>query len=222
MRWLSLTLGLLSLVLACGPATPAQGDVDPPAPTPNVAEPLPEYDLTFVAGQRVGAITPQTDSLALHRAYGADQVRDTAVYVGEGLTQAGAVIFPGQPEELELIWRSEDRQGPEIVYIRRPDSPWTDQEHGVHIGTTLEELENLNGRPFIFAGFEWDYGGAVTDWRGGQLQGLHLRLQPSPDQYEQLPQRFSGDQPVRSDDPAARDLGIRVNEIYVVLNRPSE
>lgn len=214
--------GSIGLLLACGPVITPEQTTDRPEPTPNIADSLPEYDLTFVAGQRVGAITPTTDSLALQTAYGSDLVHDTLVYVGEGMTQAGALIFPGRPEELELIWLSDGRRRPEIVYIRRPDAPWTDRETGIHIGTTLEELQQLNGRPFVFSGFDWDYGGTVTDWRGGQLTGLNLRLQPSAEQYDQLPQSLSGDRPIRSDNFAARDLGIRVNEIYVVLNRPTE
>jgi hypothetical protein len=224
MRRYALLFLLCGGLLACGPA-PEQA-ADPtvvPAPTPDIADSLPEFDLTFEPGQRVGAVTATTDSAALYRVYGADRVRDTAVYVGEGLYRPGAIIFPGRPEELELIWLSEARQRPEIVFIRRPDAPWTSRTGGVHIGMTLEALEQRNGRPFTFSGFGWDYAGTVTDWAGGQLTGLHLRLAPaSQEQYERIPASLSGEQPLRSDNPTARGLGLRVKEMYIVLNRPSE
>jgi hypothetical protein len=141
------------------------------------------------------------------------------VYVGEGFSQPGVIIFPDRPERLELIWLADSVQRPELIYIRRPDSPWTSRGNGVHIGTTLEELQALNGRPFTFSGFDWDYGGTVTDWNGGQLTGLNLRLAPTE---AEVVLAVQGDRPVRSDNPAARKLGIRVDEIYVVLNRPTD
>jgi hypothetical protein len=224
MRPATLLLLWFGGLLACGPAP--ENVTEPagvPTPTPDRADSLPDYDLTFEPGQRVGAITATTDSAALYESYGADQVRDTAVYVGEGMTQPGAIIFPGRPEELALTWVSEARRRPEVVFIRRPDAPWTSRESGVHIGTTLEELEQLNGRPFTFSGFGWDYAGTVTDWAGGQLAGFHLRLAPdTPEQNDRIPASLSGERPVRSDNQTARALGLCVKEIYLVLNRPPE
>jgi len=40
----------------------------------------------------------------------------------------------------------------------------------VTIGTTLRELERLNGKPFRMFGFWWDYGGEVSSWEGGELE----------------------------------------------------
>ncbi len=34
----------------------------------------------------------------------------------------------------------------------------------------LSKLQALNGRPIRFTGFDWDYGGAISDWNGGRLQ----------------------------------------------------
>jgi hypothetical protein len=42
--------------------------------------------------------------------------------------------------------------------------------HGITIGTTLRELEKINGAPFQLAGFEWDYSGTVTSWGAGKLK----------------------------------------------------
>jgi hypothetical protein len=44
-------------------------------------------------------------------------------------------------------------------------------EYGLGLGTTLKELEKMNGKPFQFAGFGWDYGGIVT-WEGGNLDTM--------------------------------------------------
>jgi hypothetical protein len=37
------------------------------------------------------------------------------------------------------------------------------------LGTSLKQLEQFNGRPFLLAGFEWDYSGSVTSWENGSL-----------------------------------------------------
>lgn len=37
------------------------------------------------------------------------------------------------------------------------------------MGTSLKELERMNGRPFLLAGFAWDYSGTVTSWKKGAL-----------------------------------------------------
>src|ERR1035438_8018997 len=45
---------------------------------------------------------------------------------------------------------------------------------GITFGTTLQRLEQLNGRPFVLAGFGWDYSGTVLNWNSG---GLNNKLQ---------------------------------------------
>ena len=38
----------------------------------------------------------------------------------------------------------------------------------------IEEVEKINGKPFKIAGFEWDYGGYVSNWTGGSLGSAFL------------------------------------------------
>jgi hypothetical protein len=74
---------------------------------------------------------------------------------------------------------------------------------------TLGQLQKLNGRPFLFNGFGWDYGGLVTSWDGGRLEkraGHHY-----VDCKGQYPERMAGDGPsVRSDDPELQKLDCSV------------
>lgn len=46
---------------------------------------------------------------------------------------------------------------------------------GVSIGTTLKELEKLNGGPFKLAGFAWDYEGAIISWEEGKMSRVFDR-----------------------------------------------
>ena len=87
----------------------------------------------------------------------------------EGTKIAATVLFPKTPDRrLELIWADEKaRRGLAAVNLS-PTSRWI-APNGVRIGMTLDEIETLNGRPFALSGFDWDYGGYVTDWKGGTL-----------------------------------------------------
>jgi hypothetical protein len=89
------------------------------------------------------------------------------VHVPEDGLVEGTVIFPQQEaRNIEIIWKNKKaRNQPLSVTFRRA---WRTQE-GVGVGTTLAEVEKINGRPFRLSGFDWDFGGTVTDWHGGKL-----------------------------------------------------
>jgi hypothetical protein len=73
---------------------------------------------------------------------------------------------------------------------------------------TVGRLQELNGRPFIFNGMDWDYGGFITSWDGGKLE----KVWPNAGAYfisckGDVPERMVGDgHPLRSDDPDLRKL----------------
>jgi hypothetical protein len=73
---------------------------------------------------------------------------------------------------------------------------------------TLGQLQELNGGPFLFNGFAWDFGGLVTSWEGGKLE---KRWPRAGSHYVECkgnyPDRMTGDgHPVRSDDPDLQKL----------------
>ena len=47
-------------------------------------------------------------------------------------------------------------------------SDWSGPE-GIQTGESLQVVETANGGPFELQGFGWDYGGYVTDWKGGKI-----------------------------------------------------
>jgi hypothetical protein len=102
--------------------------------------------------------------------------------------------------------------------------------NSISFGTSLRELERLNGRPFQLAGFEWDYSGTVTDWNDGHLQEtlnscgqVLIRLQPryTPKgwtaQQQKLYQQVMGDDNFASSNPAMQQLNPVVYSITVKL-----
>lgn len=108
--------------------------------------------------------------------YGADNVRRETVALGEGESEPGTTL--SDPTRF-AAWRY---CGGDTIECRRPDrveirgraSRWV-VAPGVSLGTTLAELERMNGRPFLLCGFGWDYSGTVNSWDGGRLDSLWSR-----------------------------------------------
>jgi hypothetical protein len=134
---------------------------------------------------------------------------------------AGPVTAASREADLKL------RYGAEAVRIERPArfilrgsrSKWT-VGPGISLGTSLQELERINGRPFTLAGFGWDYAGVINEWRGGALDsalaGVKLYLDPGPAQYESAAySQVLGDRDYSSSLPPMQQLNPRVAQIYV-------
>ncbi|UYV15173.1 hypothetical protein [Porphyrobacter sp. ULC335] len=139
---------------------------------------------------------------------------------GEGEMFDGVVLWPDDPgRRLELSF-AKDGIG-EVTSLRvageRPD--WNIA--GVGHGTTRAELERLNGGPFEFYGFGWDYGGQVSDWNGGALGdieggcSLGAMIGGMEDEAEMLPTELVGDRSVRSDTPSLRALDVKVFDLWI-------
>src|SRR5262249_17019350 len=117
-------------------------------------------------------IGPRTARKDLVEAYGAANVVDQDVDVGEGETQPGTVIFPKDPERLiEILWTDPEKKTvPASAQVSGARTRWK-TAHNISLGTSLRDLERLNGRPFRLAGFGWDYSGTVMSWENGSLAG---------------------------------------------------
>ncbi len=106
---------------------------------------------------------------------------------------------------------------------------------GVHVGSTIAEVEKANGKPFAFSAVGWDYGGMVRDWRGGALGPLkptrggpgNLRrdcrldivLEAALDAPTDADFKWSGEKDLQSDDPAIGPGKISVVKITISYGR---
>lgn len=120
---------------------------------------------------KVGAITPQTSEADLKRTYGRRNVRSTKVSLGEGEYEPGTGIYRNDPRRMiEIVWKDARRKRfPARVQLTGERSIWKTRD-GISLGTTLKELERINGKPFVLSGFGWDYEGTVVSWEGGKLE----------------------------------------------------
>lgn len=172
-----------------------------------------------------GPITSLTSEADLRRRY-QGSLETTRVQLGEGETTPGTILFPGDSlHRAEIVWQDTvNHRHPARVILRGDRSRWQ-LSHGITLGTTLRELERLNGRPFTLAGFGWDYAGVITDWKGGALDtalaGIKLYLDPGPVQYESAPySQVLGDRDYASSLPAMQQLRPKVTQIFVDFDQP--
>jgi hypothetical protein len=179
----------------------------------------------IVPGKSVGPITRTTTRVGLNKLFGAANVKDGKIYGPEGESTPGTIVFPKDPKrKLEITWTSKKRIG--VVSMDGTSSVYKTAE-GITLGTTLQRLEELNGKPFKFSGVGWDYGGLIQSWEGGKLdKGLKniwprlsvLTGTPEPTQADF--DAVSGDRTVWSNEAAQKkNMTIHVTELAVELNR---
>jgi len=185
-----------------------------------------DENFIIVPGRNVGPLRPGTSETELRKLFGAAQVKSDKVYIGEGFVCEGAVLFPNDTRRTaDIVWIDVmHRARPLHVMISSKKTLWRTSE-GVTLGTSLKELERLNGRPFKFLGFGWDYSGTVVSWEGGKLETfksaqehgyrLILRLSPDPSAETTTSEsdRISGDRELLSSDPLIQRLNPKVYDL---------
>ncbi|MEP9377039.1 hypothetical protein ABLE91_10015 [Aquabacter sp. CN5-332] len=170
-----------------------------------------------------GPFAKQANLAAAEKAFGAENVRRGEIYVGEGATETGTLVFADDPKRrIEILWHDTDRQRRPALIRVGDGSEWRVASPGgqtIAIGAPLAEVEKLNGKPFTLSGFSWDYGGYVTDWKKGKLtsppSGCHfgIRFEPDPKASEKAQNSASGDTEFSSASTAMRAVRPFVSQI---------
>lgn len=182
--------------------------------------------LILPGGVTGGAINAQATEAELTKLYGKENVVSLDIELGEGETEQGTALFPDNPERrLEVLWKDrEAKRGLKRVQISGEKSLWK-TVHGISLGTTLKQLEQLNRKHFLLAGFAWDYSGTVMSWSQGTLEQelgppphVTLRLTPPNDPAnDKLETEVLGDRSFSSGHPAMQELNPRVYQIIWVF-----
>lgn len=186
---------------------------------PKAAEPVDANDWLCIPGRRVGPITYHTSAEDLKRIFGERNLIHKKMIEEEGtVTAVRTLIYPGQKDAVVVGWE-DDRQRNRVLFVRiagKKGARWQTGE-GIGIGTTLAELNRINGAPFTFYGFGWDYGGWLIGWGKGKLQrkqpGIRLAMADS----SAAALKYLGDKEFRSDAPDLTKLGVAVAELYIGL-----
>jgi hypothetical protein len=137
-----------------------------------------KLDWLIVPGVRVGPIKASSSEEDLRNSFGARAVTSKEIDVGEGMTEPGTVVYEGiSGKALGVLWKDKLRTRPSVVFVcygqirnlkRSGSCSWRTPD-GISFGTTLDDLERRNGKPFRLLGFGWDYPGTVVSWEDGRL-----------------------------------------------------
>ncbi|HUP57670.1 MAG TPA: hypothetical protein VM598_09480 [Bdellovibrionota bacterium] len=184
-------------------------------------------DWLIVPGERVGKILPSSTEAELRSAYGKENVEPVDVHLGEGEIEKGTVLFAKDPKKrIKIVWNdSKKKAHPVRIQLDDGPSAWKTAE-GVSVGTTLKELEKINGKAFVLTGFAWDYSGTVIHWNEGKLHPwselsgrIILRLSPSDDarKDEETYGSVLGDRDIPSSHAAMQKLNPKVYQLIVEM-----
>jgi hypothetical protein len=155
----------------------------------------------------------------LVKAFGKNNVVYREIEGPQDKKTKASILYPDHPKaRLEFVWRDERaRRRPALIKVK-DQSAWA-AANGMRIGAALADIEKMNGKPFRLSGFDWDYGGRVTDWRGGALGKpqpgactLGIEFVHPEDAPEENLTKVSGDREILSD-----DADMRAVEPYVAV-----
>jgi hypothetical protein len=178
-------------------------------------------DWSCAPGKNVGPITAKTTYNDLVAVFGAANVGEATIPLGEGKTEAGTVIFPDNPDKRLFIQWAIPRQKMHAVIVE--GTRWRTRS-GIGIGTPLSDIVKANGGPFTFAGFDWDYAGYVISWKGGALEVDHkvgedisLFLAPQTPYLPADLATLQGDKEYSTELPQAGKVNLRVKAMTIQL-----
>jgi len=170
-----------------------------------------------IPGKQVGLIKNTSTEADIIKAYGKSNVIRRTIGLGEGETTDGTVVFPDTDNEVTIEWAKDKAfQKPAKVRIEKANTAWkTDQ--GIGVGTTLAQLEAINGKDFKFAGFEWDYAGIANNWQGGNID-KRLTVFLEANNPKALYPDLIGDSLFDASNPKAKAADLRVRTLIIGLD----
>jgi len=133
---------------------------------------LAEGNITEITCWGVGEIELGDDFKAIEDKVSKQNISQDSMFVEGDFQGIFTTLWKGQDKEIEIHWKEKKVPFKTIDYleINRSDSPYQ-FTNGIKIGTSLKDIEKLNGQPLNLYGFGWDYGGTFIDFGQGRLQG---------------------------------------------------
>lgn len=144
-----------------------------------------------------------------------------AIFDGHTADWPSTTLWDNEPARRITIFWGPNGSIFKMTVAGRPPTVWKTKE-GITLGTTLKELEQLNGKPFTFYAFTGKRWGQVSDWgEGGQLKkslpGVVVALSMSVPGYTNLSgeqkEALEKDGKLSSDDPSVQALNPVVERI---------
>lgn len=178
-------------------------------------------DTLIIPGSRVGQVTYKTTRKDLAKLFGASRLKDGSIYGPEGIEKFSATrVNLGAEKSFTVVWSNNAKTKP--TSVQDLGTAWKTPE-GIGVGTSLTQLRQKLGE-FKLSGLDWDYGGMVLleKTKLSRYQGkLILRVQAAPNAANEFPNDYRfvrGNQELSSTNLHWKPLGIKVEEMIVVLN----
>lgn len=170
------------------------------------------------------------DSEMVEEYFGEENILNDTWSIAEGTeTYLVTIINPDCKNQIIIYWNQASEDYKDFAFVEARYSEYDimgeeltkdgdaySSKSGIKVGMTLTELEELNGKPFTFMGFGWDYGGMVTSI-GEKFQTLEISLFcPTEDDSQDWVDAYMnivGDREFTSDDDAAKAIPIYVGSI---------
>ncbi len=121
----------------------------------------------------IGDIDLDNDMQSITEKVGETNVTQDSLFKEGSFEGFVTTLWKGSPKEIIVHWKEKKKpyQTIDHLEITHSESPYH-FVNGIKIGTTLKEMEKLNGGAAIdLYGFGWDYGGTFVSFNKGKLAG---------------------------------------------------
>ena len=160
-----------------------------------------------------------TSDSELEMAFGKENITYDTIWGAEGMFYMGTKIFAKTPKEIIISWDDSLTHkkitsctvncGYDYDKSEYLINTYWKSKTGIKIGTTLNELVDLNGKDFNFYGLGWDYGGELISWNKGKLENAKITVTLGTRTFDNMPEAYNkliGDHEFSSSDPNAKKL----------------
>jgi len=214
MKYLAFTLLISLFALSCGNSSEKSGDRAAVKSDTTKTETVSEEKTSFILDD----LLKISSEAELKTKFGAENVTRREEWFAEGTVSfMQSVIYAETPKEVVFQWEDDSVKFDKLtsVSVYMQNSPWK-AANGLHVGMRMTELETMNGKPFTFFGFGWDYAGGCN-FEGGKLfntiYGITLG-EVAENEYENPAYtKLLGDAEFKSDSKEARDYNPAVVEL---------
>ncbi len=149
------------------------------------------------------------NSEELKNRFPSEAIKENTGLLEEGTKErAFTIITSDSNDELHITWK--DKARTQIEEIRLNNMGKWKSKTGIEIGSTYNDLTDMNKKPISFYGFGWDYGGAVQ-WNDGKLEKSNVYVFLAP--KEEPKNKFYGDQIVKATAEEIKELDLKVKAI---------
>jgi hypothetical protein len=180
------------------------------------------HDWFIVPGVRVGPITASSTVAALEEIFGRRDVITQRISGEIETAERVTLVYRDPSKALGISWVGNGTyRHPETIWFcfgaNEGIGAWQTTS-GIRCGTTLRQLEALNGRPFTVSGYSGDLQGTVLSWGGGRLDGelgrkggaLEISVAPKDrqwrDRLSDAPRARLKGATLQSNDPTIQEL----------------